>query len=162
MSNRTRVRRTAARPYSTRQRQAVTRTPRTRSWWPLPPRRLRSALRVATGLAVAAELGHLAAALVEWPDTTARGGFHIAAGALLGLLAAMVWFGPNPGLLAAGAAVALAGPVLWLAGSVLAASPYAQLPVPVAIGVTAGEVALAALLLAAWRNPRPAPPTRPR
>ena len=95
-----------------------------------------------------AEAGHLAAAYLEWPEATARGIYHVAAGALLGMVAAAYSVGASRLLLAAGTGVAVAGPVLWLGGILLDASPYHLLPAPVAIGTTVSEAALAAVLLA--------------
>jgi hypothetical protein len=130
MSNRTRTR--ASRPYPARPRLNL-------AWLPAV-------------LAVAAEAGHLAAAYLEWPSSATRGGYHVLAGALLGLVAAavaIVRIGPDRVRLGAGATVALAGPVLWLGGAVLDRSPYAELPTAAAAGVAVAELALAALLLAA-------------
>jgi hypothetical protein len=106
--------------------------------------------------AVAAEAGHLAAAFVEWPESTGRGAYHVLAGALLGLVAATVRTGSARLALPAGAAAAVGGPVVWLGGTLLGATPYAQLPVPAAAGITAGELALAAVLGTAWLAARPA------
>jgi hypothetical protein len=117
-------------------------------------RRLRSTVPI---LAVLAELGHLGAAYVEWPDSTVRGAYHVVAGALLGLVAAALATGTGRYRFAAGAVVALAGPAAWLIGTLLDASPYRHLPAPAAIGVIACEIALTALLLpAAWRPASPA------
>jgi hypothetical protein len=111
---------------------------------------------VPAALAVAAETGHLAAAYLEWPGSAAAGGYHVAAGALLGLVAAAVAFGgAGRVLLAVGAAVASSGPMWWLGGTLLDASPYHQLPAPAAVGIAVCEAALAALLLpAAWQASR--------
>jgi hypothetical protein len=98
--------------------------------------------------AVAAEAGHLLAAYVEWPESTTRGIYHVLAGALLGLVAATVRAGSTGPALVAGAAVAFSGPVLWFAGALAGASPYAGTPAPVAAAVAACEVALTAVLAA--------------
>jgi hypothetical protein len=98
--------------------------------------------------AVAAEAGHLLAAYVEWPESTTRGIYHVLAGALLGLVAATVRAGSTGPALVAGAAVAFSGPVLWFAGALAGASPYAGTPAPVAAAVAACEVALTAMLAA--------------
>lgn|SRR5690606_4399719 len=127
----------------------------------IPPRRPVSrtsgaAAYVAVALAVVAELGHLVAGYAEWPAATARGVYHVLAGALLGLVAAGLLLATRPaaraGSRVAGAVVALLGPVLWLAGAQWAASPYAVTPVAVAAGVTAAELALAALLFLPTRS----------
>jgi hypothetical protein len=107
-------------------------------------------------VAVVAEAGHLIASYVEWPGSAARGASHVAAGAVLGLVAAAVVAGTGRRRFVAGAVVALAGPVWWLGGVLLGAPPYDRLPVPAAIGIAAGEIGLAALLLtAASRTPDP-------
>jgi hypothetical protein len=122
-----------------------------------PPRRGPAARRppptpawLLAALAVIGEVGHLAAAYVEWPGATARGAYHVTAGALLGLVAVVLSTGTGRRRLAAGAAIAVAGPVLWLAGSLVDASPYHQLPLPAALGVGAAEAALATLLVLGW------------
>jgi hypothetical protein len=147
MSNRRRSRRTP-RSYAVRlQRRSL----------PEPPSRQREALRrwlgtpwLPAALAVAAEVGHLAAAFVEWPESAARGAYHILAGALLGLVAAAVSAASGRLALAAGAAVATAGPVVWLGGALLGTAPYRELPVGIAAGTALVEIALAAVLLLAW------------
>ena len=111
-------------------------------WWSLP--------WLPAVLAVVAEVGHLAAAFVEWPESTDRGAYHVVAAALLGLVAA-AGSGARRWMLAAGAAVAGSGPALWLGGALAGSAPYAGLAVPVAAGVAAAEVALAVLLVTAWR-----------
>lgn len=149
MSNRRRLPRTARSPRIVR-RPPVSRIPASRwlgqlrRWsalpWPLPV------------LAVAAEVGHLAAAFLEWPGAPVRGLYHVVAAGLLGLVAA-AWSGPRrPGLgwaATAAAAVALSGPVAWLGGALAGATPYAALPVSFAGVIILAEVSLAALLLGA-------------
>lgn len=138
--------------YSVRLQRAAVRTPRRR---PAPAGfRLAVAAWLAAGLAMLAELGHLGTAYAEWSGSAVRGGYHVLAGALLGLVAVAVWSGlSRPGVVAGvGAAVAATGPALWLAGGLLGASPYAELPVPPAAGLAGIELVLAALLLGAvWR-----------
>lgn len=144
MSNRRRIPRTS-RSYADRvQRRSV-------------PKRLRSARPglvrpwlaaagwVPAGLAVTAEAGHLTAAYLEWPDSATRGWYHAGVAALLGLAAALVFFGSSRALLLG---VGLAGPVLWLAGSLSGASPYRAMPDPAAAATTVAELVVAATLLA--------------
>src|SRR5690606_28033657 len=141
-------------------RQQLGRIPRPRTpGIPAPPRPpvrpgatgpwLGSALVVA--LAVAAEAGHLVAGYAEWPEATARGAYHVLAGALLGLVAAALLLATRPAVRAwsrvAGTVVALSGPVLWLAGAPLDVSPYAVMAAAAAAAITATEVALVVLLL---------------
>lgn len=169
MSNR-RGRGRGSTAYSMRAQRAAVRTPRRpvrRPSAPDPapgPRRRRSVAWLAVGLAVLVELGHLGTAYVEWPTSAARGGYHVLAGALLGLVAAVVLpdqAGGGPGATpggsrvaragaAAGAVLAVAGPVLWLAGGLLGAPPYAELPVLAAAGLAGAELVLAALLVGVW------------
>lgn len=111
-------------------------------------------------LAVVAEGGHLAAAYGEWPGSATRGGYHVATAALLGLLAAVLSVRPSRVVLAAGAVVGGAGPVAWLAGSTFGGSPYGQVAMPVAAGVSAAEAVLVALLVTAWWGAA-TPTTRP-
>jgi hypothetical protein len=100
-------------------------------------------------LAILAELGHLSAAYLEWPDSTVRGGYHVTAGALLGLVATALATGMGRYRSAAGAVVALTGPAAWLVGTLLDASPYRHLSTPAAVGIIACEIAVTALLLPA-------------
>ncbi|HEY8451826.1 MAG TPA: hypothetical protein VIL54_06350 [Natronosporangium sp.] len=160
MSNRRRA--TATRSYTARlEGRSAPRIPRQRRQVP-HQRRPRPVLpaappAVAAVLAVAVELGHLAAAFVEWPQSTARGVHHVLAGAAFGLLAVAVHAGAGRVVRGAGAAVAGLGPVAWAVGAVLGAPPYAHLPLPAAAVLTAAEVALAALLLAPVRETGRAP-----
>ncbi|HLV57474.1 MAG TPA: hypothetical protein VKY81_01160 [Natronosporangium sp.] len=153
MSNR---RRTAtARSYTARlEGRSAPKVPRRRR--PLPARPAAPPV-VAAALAVAVELGHLAAALVEWPQSTTRGIYHVLAGAAFGLLAVAVHTGAGRLVRGSGAAVAGLGPVVWAVGAVVGAPPYAHLPLPGAAALTAAEVALAALLLAPVRETGRAP-----
>ncbi|MPZ29199.1 MAG: hypothetical protein GEV12_23100 [Micromonosporaceae bacterium] len=164
MSNR-RGRGRAATAYSVRvQRRSVARGPRRRPAdprrRPVPVHRLPALVWLSVGLAVAAELGHLGTAYVEWPESAIRGGYHVAAGALLGLVAAVLWSGATAAGAAVAGAVAATGPVLWLGGAVLGAAPYADLPVLAAAGLAAAELVLAALLFdtARARRRQPAAP----
>jgi hypothetical protein len=145
MSNRRRTVHTS-RSYAARLQRRPART--------LPPRRPpqpRRWLRVTwlpAALAVTAEVGHLIAAYVEWPDP-ARGAYHVTAGALLGLVAAGVSMRSSRTAHAAGAVVAIAGPAVWLGTLLFGASPYHHLPTPAAVTILLTETALAALFLAA-------------
>lgn len=112
---------------------------------------------VAAVLAVVVELGHLAAAFVEWPQSTARGVYHVLAGAVFGLLAVAVHAGAGRVVRRVAAAVAGLGPLAWAAGAALGAPPYADLVLPAATAIAAAEVALAALLMAPVRQTGPAP-----
>lgn len=144
MSNRRRAGR-RPRSYAARlPRRTDPRAPRRRPTWP----GLWRAPWAVVVPAVAAEAGHLLAAYVEWPESTTRGIYHVLAGALLGLVAATVRAGSTGPALVAGAAVAFSGPVLWFAGALAGASPYAGTPAPVAAAVAACEVALTAMLAA--------------
>lgn len=161
MSNRRRTSRTSRAYRAPRPRRPPARPPRRPryagpGWWSLP--------WLPAVLAVVAETGHLAAAFIEWPESTARGAYHVVAGALLGLIAAATLFRSGRWVLAAGAAVAGTGPALWL-GGMLNAAPYGELAVPAAGGVTVIEAGLAALLVTAWREaavPAPGRTVAPR
>jgi hypothetical protein len=98
-------------------------------------------------LAVTAEVGHLIAAYLAWPDSPVRGAGHVILGGLLGLVAAVVLYGPHPLRLAAAGAVALIGPLWWLGGALAGATPYQSLPTVVAAAVTLAELTLATALL---------------
>jgi hypothetical protein len=157
MSNRRRSSR-SPRSYTARlQRGSL---PRARLRRPGAPRRWRSTPWLAAPLALVGEAGHLAAAFLEWPESAARGAYQVVAGALLGLVAAVVLFAASRVRLGAATAAAAAGPALWLGGALLGASPYGELPVPAAAGIAVCEVALAALLLVAWQAAEPPPPER--
>lgn len=97
-------------------------------------------------LAVAAELGHLAAALVEWPGGWVRGLVHVLVAAGLGLLAVGVYFGPYRRVPAV--AVALALPAAWSVGAIAGLPPYADFPVLGAIALTTTELVIAGMLVA--------------
>lgn len=129
-----------------------------------------SAGQVSAGLLLCAEVAHLGAALAEWPDSTARGAFHVVVGALLGLAIAAVWSGAAQRELAVGAGVCAAVPVLWLLGALAGLNPYHDFPVLLAVAATLLELALAVvigapLLGVELRRPRVATrsarPTRP-
>jgi len=153
MSTRRRV--AAARSYTARlEDRSAPKVPRQRRPYPALPA---AAPAVAAVLAVAVELGHLAAAFVEWPQSTVRGVYHVLAGAAFGLLAVAVHAGAGRVVRGAGAAVAGLLPVAWPAGAALGVPPYVHLALPVAAAVTAAEVALAALLLAPVRRTGRAP-----
>jgi hypothetical protein len=101
-----------------------------------------------------AELGSLAAAEVEWPDSLPRGLFHVLAAAVLGLLAATVYFGRSRVELSAGAVLAALLAVAWPAGAIAGLSPFRQLPGLAAAALTLLEAAAAALLAVAWSRDR--------
>lgn len=155
MSNRRRPRR-GSRPTGRPPAQPAVRIPRPRTPG-IPPSRppVRASGGTVTwvlvGLAAVAEAGHLVSGYVEWPAATARGIYHVVAGALLGLVAAVLLLVSQAVTRAwgraAGTAVALSGPVLWLGGVQVGVSPYAVLPAAAAAGITATEITLAALFL---------------
>jgi hypothetical protein len=107
--------------------------------------------RLPALLAVAAEAGHLAAVLVEWPAAIARGVFHVLAAAALGVTAVRVYLTPTRRHLTLALAVAAMPPACWLVGSVIGLSPYDDYPAAAAAMLTAAELATTALLLALWR-----------
>lgn len=150
MTSRTRARPRGAVSYTARLRRRPVPT-RPASRWPAPlGARLLAVLPAL--LVLCAELAHLAAAVVEWPASPARGVFHVLAAAGLGLVIAGVWFGPARPQLVAGIALTLALAAAWPAGALLDLPPYQAYPVPAAIAVVAVEVAAAALLLVALRT----------
>jgi hypothetical protein len=113
-------------------------------------------------LAVLAEAGHLAAALVEWPAGPLRGLFHVLVAAAFGLLAAGLYFGPVRLALTLGIGLTSALPAGWLAGALLNMSPFQDYPTPAAISLTAAELLLAALLTAhRIATPTARPPAHP-
>jgi hypothetical protein len=99
--------------------------------------------RIPVAIALAAEAGHLAGAVFEWPASTPRGLFHIAAAAALGLLAISVYFGLTPRVLG----LAIVFPIAWLAGGLLGLSPYAEFPVFAAASFTLFEIVLIGVLV---------------
>ncbi len=154
MSNRRGRARAAGRSYTARlQRRAAYRPPR--RW----PTRL-TGRHVTALLALAAEAGHLAAAMIEWPAATPRGAFHVLAAGVLGVVTVGVYFGPSRAHLTLGLAVTLLVPGLWLAGTIAGASPYRHYPLPGAAALTLAELILAALMGARWRATPPQPTNR--
>jgi hypothetical protein len=136
--------------YTDRLRQRpVQRAVSRRSW---PPRRLAvaRAVRLLAVLSGGAEAGHLAA-VVRWPGGAGGGAYHVLAGAALGLVTVSLAFGPSRRAMVAAGAVALAAPGGWLVGTLVAASPYQDVPVAAAIALTGVELVLAVLLAAFWR-----------
>lgn len=101
-------------------------------------------------LVLAAEAGHLGAALTEWPAGPVRGLFHVLAAATLGALAVSVYFAPSRRTVALGLAVTATLPACWLAGTLAGLSPYRDHPWPAAVAQTAVEVAAAVLLAGHW------------
>jgi hypothetical protein len=75
----------------------------------------------------------------------------VLAGAALGLVTVSLAFGPSRRAMVAAGAVALAAPGGWLVGTLVAASPYQDVPVAAAIALTGVELVLAVLLAAFWR-----------
>jgi hypothetical protein len=102
-------------------------------------------------LAVAAELGHLAAAVVEWPAGTPRGLAHILVAAAFGVLAASVYFGQSWVVPAIGLCLSLALAVTALAGALTGAGLYREFPAGAAAGLAAAELVLAGLFALRWR-----------
>lgn len=162
MSTRARSR-PATKSYTARPHQRTAAPQPVRTWpiW-LTGRHLPALLLLST------EAGHLAAALVEWPASPPRGGFHILAAAGFGLLAAGVYFGPIRLAAVLGIGLTLTVPTAWFVGATLGLPPYRDYPVLAAIALTALEVALAGLLSArrlapprtAGNHPRRADPQR--
>jgi hypothetical protein len=127
------------------QRTAAPRAVKERPAW-LAPRPL------AAAAAVLAELGHLAAAVLEWPDSLPRGMFHVLAAAALGLLAASVYFGQSRAGLVLGIALTVFLPLAWLAGALFGISPYQHQPGLASAATAALEVGAAGLLTTLWRQ----------
>lgn len=135
----TRIRsRPSGRSYTARLQQRAA-APRSARQWPAWLR------QVPAPLALAAELGHLAAAFVEWPASPVRGMVHVLAAAALGLLAVIVYCGPNRLALGSGIVITVALPAGWLAGL------YQDFPVA---GVLAAVELMVAALLAVrlWKS----------
>ncbi|MGH3327439.1 MAG: hypothetical protein ACRDPT_06535 [Streptomycetales bacterium] len=98
------------------------------------------------GLALGGEIGHLAAATVEWPVSTPRGVFHIVVAALLGLFATRLYVGASRTEQTAGAVLCLLLPICWLALTLVGVSPYRDTPTALALLLSTAELALTALL----------------
>jgi hypothetical protein len=116
--------------------------------------------RLATLFVLGAELGHLAAVLVEWPAAVPRGMFHVLAAALAGLLAASVYYGHTRVELVLGLVLAVALPVAWPIGL-----SYHDFPMAAAALLSTMEVLLAGLfvlLLVAVAKPPPVNRNRSR
>jgi hypothetical protein len=148
MSTRTRNRpRGSGQSYTAqlRQRTAARQRRRARSW----PTWLTSRRGPAL-VALAAEVGHLGAALAEWPGSPGRGVLHVLAAATLGLVAATVYFGHSRPVVVAGTGIGLALPVGWLVATVAGAPPFLAFPWGMAVLVAALEVAIAAWLAGPW------------
>jgi hypothetical protein len=109
-----------------------------RTWAPDP--------RLVAGIALAAEAGHLAGALFEWPASAPRGVFHVLAAALLGAVAALIYFGQSRLVRIVGVTLGVAFPLAWLVGGLTGVSPYADFPLVAAITVTLLEVCVATAL----------------
>ncbi|HEU5470241.1 MAG TPA: hypothetical protein VFV67_06280 [Actinophytocola sp.] len=148
MSTRTRSR-SSGRSYTARLHDravAARRTSRPPAWLasPYPP-----AL-----LALGAELGHLAAALVEWPAAPVRGLVHVLAAAVFGLIAVSVYFGPGRIAVVAGIAAGLMLPVAWPAGALAGVPLYLNFPLWAVVPLVVIETALAGLLILRTRSQR--------
>jgi hypothetical protein len=102
-------------------------------------------------LAVIVELGHLAAALVEWPTGMPRGLAHVLIAAAFGVLAATVYFGQSWVVPAIGLCLSLALAIVSLAGALTGAGLYRELPAGAAAGLAAAELVLAGLFALRWR-----------
>jgi hypothetical protein len=154
MSNRRGRTRTASRSYTARLRQRPPEPARPQrhvgSSNPRPARRPAGwwiGWRPAPAAALlAAEAGHLVAAVAEWPGGTARGAAHLLAAGALGVVAMGIVFAPTRIQLLTGVTVATLVPVGWLVGALAGASPYHDFPVPAAVAVTGAELAAAAVL----------------
>lgn len=156
MSNRRSRNRAASRSYAARlQRRSTPRLRRGAPAWLT----WRVVLAV---LALAAEGGHLTAAVIEWPGAAARGVTQLLAAGALGVVAVGIYFGPDRVLLSIGLAVTVGIPGLWLVGTLVGIPPYRDYPPQAAVALAVGEVAAAVVLAARWRitRSRPAdPPT---
>jgi hypothetical protein len=103
-------------------------------------------------VAVLAELGHLAAAVLEWPDSLPRGMFHVLAAAALGVLATSVYFGQSRVELVLGTGLTVFLPLAWLAGALLGFSLYQHHPGLAAAAAAVLEVGAAGVLTVLWRQ----------
>jgi hypothetical protein len=126
---------------------------------PKPKRRPLVTRPLLTAVTLTAEIGHLIAALIEWPAAPVRGLAHILAAAVLGLLTAIIYFGQSRVELMLGIAATLAIPSLWFTGAVFGLTLYQDFPLLAAIAVSTVEVGAAGLLAAGLR---PTPPARRR
>jgi hypothetical protein len=136
--NRSRPRGTLSYTARLQQRTAAPRPRRHRPDW-LTTRHLPALLTVS------AELGHLAAAVTEWPAAPQRGLFHVLAAACLGLVATFVYFGHSRSELIIGVALTVALPSAWPAGALLHLSPFHDFPALAAAALSAVELGAAAL-----------------
>lgn len=100
-------------------RAAARRRKRDRSKW-------LTARPLSVALTLAAEAGHIAAALIEWPAAPARGMADILVAVLLGLLATILYFGHSRVDLVVGIVSTLAIPALWFAGALVGLSLYRE------------------------------------
>lgn len=103
---------------------------------------------VSALLTLTAEVGHLTAAVIEWPAAPVRGLCHVLVAAGLGLLTATLYFGHSRTETIVGIVVSLAIPATWVAGMPISLSLYRDFPLPAAIAVSTIEFAVAALLTA--------------
>jgi hypothetical protein len=113
------------------------------------PKRRRLVTRpLLTAVTLTAEIGHLTAALIEWPAAPVRGLVHVFAAAVLGLLTAIIYFGQSRVELMLGIVATLAVPGLWFAGAVFGLALYQDFPLLAAIAVSTVEFGAAGLLAA--------------
>lgn len=115
-------------------------------------------LQFATGLVLAAELGHLAAVFQEWPEWVLRGAFQTAAAGLQGLLLAGLLTGPSRKTVRRGVVLNVVLPALWLVSRTIGIPSYVtfqRLPFGVVdLFTSAVEVAAAVLLVRELRAAR--------
>jgi hypothetical protein len=95
---------------------------------------------------VSVEAGHLAAAFVEWPDSTPRGLFHTLVAAAQGLAAVALYFGLIRLELRLAIALNTLAAISWPVGALLGLSPYHQYPTLAAVLLTIAEATLTALI----------------
>src|SRR5262245_47849684 len=125
--------------------------PRSARRWPV----WLTAAWLPASLALLAERGHLASAVVEWPVSTPRGWSHVVVAAVFGYITVAVYFGPSQVDSIVGVVAGGTVPLWWLIGSMLDEPLYLTYPAVAATATTVVEVGAAALLTLRWRLPRP-------
>ncbi len=105
-------------------------------------------------LAVAAEAGHLVAALVEWPQAPWRGAYHVLVGGLLGVVAALATDRGGRVRTVVAATVGLLGPTAWLTSALAGVAVWHASPLPLPVAVTGAELVLVVVLSGLWSTPR--------
>jgi hypothetical protein len=144
--------RSRGRSYTARlQRPTAYRPPRTWPHWISGLGRLAGPRPLAL-LLLAAEAGHLAAALVEWPASPVRGAVHVVTAGVLGTVAVSVYFGTSRIVLWLGIGATLLPPAAWLAGTVARFPPYRDCPFAMVVTVTIVELLAVASLIMRVRS----------